>query len=76
MRRLARSFFVLFFPGGLIMTAAVFLSRRDPELIALAEKTSHPIDYVDGETAATYAKDILDLPPEVLDKVKKGFGME
>jgi tripartite-type tricarboxylate transporter receptor subunit TctC len=59
-----------------ILREAFQKACNDPELIALAEKTSHPIDYVDGETAATFAKDILGVPPDVLAQVKKGFGME
>ena len=49
---------------------------HDPELLALAAKSKKPIDYVDGEQAATFAKNILNLPPDVLAQVKKGFGME
>jgi len=48
----------------------------DPELLALAEKSRRTIDYADGEQAATYANNILNVSPDVLVQLKKSFGME
>lgn len=59
-----------------ILREAFEKACHDPEAIAFAEKSRRPIDYVDGEQTATFAKNILELPPDVLTQVKKGFGME
>jgi tripartite-type tricarboxylate transporter receptor subunit TctC len=59
-----------------ILREAFQKACHDPEMIALGEKTGKPIDYVDGDQAATFAKNILELPPDVLAQVKKGFGSE
>lgn len=48
----------------------------DPELLELAKKARRSMDPSDGEQAAIYAKNILNVPPDVLVQLKKGFGME
>ena len=59
-----------------ILREAFKKACHDPDAIALAEKSRRPINYVDGEQASVFAKNILALPPDVLTQVKKGFGME
>lgn len=59
-----------------ILREAFKKACHDPELLALAEKSRRTIDYADGEQAATYANNILNVPPDVLVQLKKSFGME
>jgi tripartite-type tricarboxylate transporter receptor subunit TctC len=47
---------------------------KDPELLAEAKKRGWPVEPVDGEQLATLAKEVIDQPPEVVQRLKKLLG--
>jgi tripartite-type tricarboxylate transporter receptor subunit TctC len=47
---------------------------KDPELLAEAKKRGWLVGPVDGEQLATLAKEVIDQPPEVVQRLKKLLG--
>lgn len=58
-----------------ILREAFEKACNDPEMIEMSEKAGRPINFVGWEQTEKYAKDILNIPPDVLKVVKEGFGM-
>ena len=46
---------------------------QDPELLERAKKGDRPIDFVSAEECEAWAKSLLQLPPEIVDTIKKAY---
>jgi tripartite-type tricarboxylate transporter receptor subunit TctC len=54
-----------------ILRDAFMKSMADPALLADAAKSNLEITPVSGEELSKIAKDVIEQPPEVLDRIKK-----
>lgn len=48
-------------------------SLDDPELLKMAKKADKPIDFTSAEECEAWAKSLLSLPPDIVDRIKKAF---
>ena len=46
----------------------------DPELLKQAQKAERPIDFVDYKEVEEWSQDLLNLPPEMVETIKKAYG--
>lgn len=59
-----------------ILQEAFKKACQDPEALRIAKKAERPMSYVSHEEAATWAKGLLELPPEVVNTVKRAYGVK
>jgi len=49
---------------------------QDPELMKMAKKADRFVDYISPDEAVAWAKSIMDLPPEMVDVIKRAYGQK
>jgi tripartite-type tricarboxylate transporter receptor subunit TctC len=59
-----------------ILQEAFKKACNDPEALKIAKKAERPMDYIDPDYAETWAKGLLQLPPEVVATVKRAYGVK
>jgi len=46
---------------------------QDPELLKQAKKSDRPIEFISPQECETWAQSLLELPPDIVDTIKKSF---
>jgi len=49
---------------------------HDPELLSFAQKAVRPIEFVSAERAEAWAKGLLSLSPDIVNQIKKSYGIK